>query len=236
MTSTAEAIGLPFEEAIAFLRQKINIRTERWTDVWQDGHSRGFMVAGAASEALVAEFREAVARAIEDGITLADFRRQFETIVDQHGWSYHGTPGWRSRIIYATNLSTASSAGRYAQATEPDTLAVFPFWQYVHSGAAHPRLDHLAWNGLVLRADDPWWSTHYPPNGWRCGCTVRPLMQRDLARQGKRGPDSAPPLDIQTVVVPGRGAVQVPKGIDPGFAYNPGAAWKRHQVTPPEEP
>ncbi len=226
MTTIAQALDLPFQEAIDFLRQKVNIPTERWSDLWQAGHDRGFMVAGAAKDALVQDFRDAVQRAIETGSTLADFRKDFELIADQHGWTYTGTPAWRSRIIYETNLSTAYSAGRYAQLTEPDTLMVFPYWQYVHSGAAHPRLDHLGWNGLVLRADDPWWATHYPPNGWRCGCTVRPVGERDLRRMGRRGPDAAPPLELRTVNVPGRGAVEVPKGIDPGWAYNPGASWK----------
>lgn len=236
MPSTLAALDLPFDEAIAFFRQKTNIPTHRWTDVWQHGHSRGFMVAGAASEALVQDFRDAVTQAIETGSTLADFRRSFETIADQHGWAYTGTPGWRSQIIYETNLSTAYSAGRYAQATEPDTLAAFPYWQYVHSGAAHPRLQHLGWNGLTLRADDGWWSTHYPPNGWRCGCSVRVVSERDLARMGKRAADQAPPLEPRTVNVPGRGAVVVPKGIDPGFAYSPGQAWQRGDVKPPAEP
>lgn len=235
MPSAIEAVGLPFAEAIDFLRGKANVTTERWTDVWRDGHSRGFMVAGAASEALVGDFRQAVARAIEDGESLHDFRQRFETIADQHGWSYTGTPGWRAQIIYETNLATAYSAGRYAQMTEPETLATFPFWQYVHSGSSHPRLQHLAWNGLVLRADDGWWGTHYPPNGWRCGCWVRPVMREELGGMGKRGPDRAPALEPRTVNVPGRGAVQVPKGIDPGFDYNPGAAWKSGQVKPPGE-
>lgn len=228
MTAPVEAVGLPFQEAIDFFRQKVPVHTQHWTDVWRTAHSRGFMVAGAASDALLTDFREAIAKGLEQGTTLAEFRRDFDVIVAKHGWAYNGTPGWRSRIIYETNLSTAFSAGQYAQMTEPATLEAFPFWQYLHSGAAHPRLQHLAWNGLTLRADDGFWQTHYPPNGWRCGCRVRPISERGLGRMGKSGPDAAPPIETRPWRNPKTGEVhQVPVGIDPGFDYNPGLAWKR---------
>ena len=76
----------------------------------------------------------------------------------------------------------------------------------------------------MLSADDPWWNTHYPPNGWGCNCFVEALNRRDLERLGKDRPDNAPPLEEQTRTV-GRDpvrTVEVPKGIDPGFAYAPG--------------
>ena len=47
--------------------------------------------------------------------------------------------------------------------TEPDVLEAYPYWRYQHNAAVHPRIQHLDWSGLVLRADDPWWGTHYPP-------------------------------------------------------------------------
>lgn len=120
----------------------------------------------------------------------------------------------------------AYSAGRYAQQTEPETLAAFPFWQYVHSGAVHFRPQHKGWNGITLRADDPWWDTHYGPNGWGCGCWVRPVSARKLARMGKAAPDTAPPVKMVEHVIRKTGEViQVPEGIDPGFDYNPGKEW-----------
>ena len=228
MPSTAEALSLPFEEAIDFFKDKARVPSAHWTDVWRTAHSHSFMVAGAASDALLGDFQDALKKALEKGTTLAEFRRDFDTIVARHGWAYNGTPGWRSRIIYETNLSTAYSAGRYAQLTEPGTLEAFPYWQYIHSGSSHPRLQHLAWNGLVLRADDPFWHTHYPPNGWRCGCRVAPVSGRGLARMGKSNPDQAPPIETRPWRNPRTGAVhQVPVGIDPGFDYNPGLAWER---------
>lgn len=220
-------VALPPREAIEYLRGKTNVTSQHWTDIWRDAHVRSFMVAGAATDALVGDFRRAVADALEQGTTLRDFRTKFDDIVSRHGWVHNGAPAWRSRIIYETNLSMAYAAGRYAQQTEPDTLAVYPYWQYVHSGAAHPRLQHQAWNGLVLRADDGFWKTHYPPNGWRCGCRVRVLSARALARQGRSGPDQAPEIETREWTNPRTGEVhRVPQGIDPGFDYNPGEAWR----------
>lgn len=235
MTTTLSATSLPNREALQFFLGKTSVSTRHWTDVWQEGHSRGFMVAGAAGDDLLSDFRGAIRDAIEDGTTLADFRGQFDAIVSTHQWAHNGTPGWRSRIIYETNLSTAFSAGRYAQMTEPDVLAVYPYWQYVHSGAAHPRLNHKAWDGLVLRADDPFWQTHHPPNGWGCGCYIRPVSGRGLQRMGKAAPDTAPEVVFQDWRNPHTGQVmRVPAGIDPGFGYSPGAAWRGTMVFPPD--
>jgi hypothetical protein len=240
--SLIEAVSLPPKEAIAFLRQKVNVPTEHWTDLWNEAHSRAFAVAGAASDALVADFREAVAKALENGTTLASFRKDFDAIVAKHGWEHTGTPGFRASIIYETNLSTAYSAGRYAQMTEPDVLEAFPFWRYQHNAAVHPRVQHVAWSGLVLRADDPWWGTHYPPNGWRCHCSVSPVSDHGLERMGRTGPDKAPPVDMRKWTNPRTGeVVDVPHGIDPGFGYNPGKAWLEHAPRPevgqlPERP
>lgn len=226
MVTTISALDLPFDEAIAFLRAKANVTSESYVDVWGKANAKAFTVAGASTQALVGDFRSEVAKALEKGTSLKDFRKTFDALVTKHGWDHTGTPGFRSRIIFETNLGMAYSAGRYAQQTEPETLAAFPYWQYVHSGALHPRLQHKAWDGTTLRADDPWWSAHYPPNGWRCGCRTRPVSARGLARMGKSGPDAAPPVKMVEHVIRKTGEViQVPEGIDPGFDYNVGQEW-----------
>jgi hypothetical protein len=226
--STAAAIGLPFDEAISFFRQKDNLSSTHWTDVMDEAHSHGFAVAGAASKALVEDFRQAVDKAISQGTGMAEFRKDFDQIVKTHGWSHTGNAGWRARVIYETNLTTAFSAGRYAQLTEPDILAAFPYWQYNHTACANPRLQHLAWDGLVLAADDAFWASCYPPNGWGCRCYVTPVSRGQLRRMGKSGPDTAPQLQTRDWLNKRTGEVtQIPVGIDPGFNYNPGQAWKQ---------
>jgi len=225
MASAASAIDLPFNEAIDFLKSKTAITTNSWRDVWDAAHSKMFMVAGANTKALVDDFQTAIAKALEQGTTLDAFRKDFDTIVKTHGWSYKGERGWRTRTIFETNMRTAYAAGRYAQMTKPDTLAAFPYWQYNHSGAIHPRVQHKNWNGMCLAADDPAWATMYPPNGFGCGCFVTPVSRSRLKRLGKDGPDASPNLDQL--------GTDQPLGVDPSFAYNPGEAWLRQTAPGP---
>ena len=228
--------SLPFKEQIAFFKRKLNIPTTGWTDIYTHEHDYAFMVAGANRDAIVADFRTSVEKAIAEGMTLQDFRENhFDRIVAQHGWDYNGGRNWRSKIIYDTNLATSYAAGRWEQ------LQDAPYWQYKHADwVQHPREDHLAWDGLVLARDDPWWYTHFPPNGWRCQCSVRGLWPRDLQRLGKTGPDTAPDVQWEERTIGQRNpngprTVRVPAGIDPGFEYAPGRS-RLQSAIPPERP
>lgn len=213
----------PFAEQVAFFRGKLGnlVPTATWRDLRKSAHDRAFMVAGAAKADLLADLASAVDKAIADGETLDAFRRRFAEIVQRHGW--HGWTGeetaagraWRTRVIYQTNLATSYAAGRLAQLKE----AGFQYWVYRHSGSEHPRLQHLAWNGLTLPADHPFWQTHYPPNGWGCKCRV----------VGADGPKSAERLGGKpgyTKPPAGWDAIDEktgePVGVDNGWGYMPG--------------
>ncbi len=234
-SAAAEHSRLSFSEQIDFFRSKLNLPTEAWTDIWHDEHDRAFVVAGAAHADLVGDLRQAVDSAIADGTTLAKFRRDFDATVAKHGWSYKGGRNWRTQVIYGTNMRTSYAAGRYRQMKAISDRR--PYWRYRHSHASEqPRAEHLAWDGMVLRHDDPWWDTHYGPNGWGCKCYVEALNDRDLQRLGKTGPDTAPPLNMRMVTVgqngPSPRIVEVPEGIDPGWGYAPGQS----AATAPSDP
>lgn len=205
----------PFPEQVAALRLRFgDLRpTARWDDLVGAQHDRAFMVAGAVKADLLADLAVAVDRVVAEGGSLEDFRRDFRDIVERHGW--HGWTGegtkkgeaWRTRVIYRTNVATTYSAGRLAQMRE----AGFPLWVYRHSGAEHPRLDHLSWDGLVLPANDPFWDKHFPPNGWGCGCRVAGArsMRGAIRLGGKPGFTTPPPgwdsVDPRTGTPPGIG-------------------------------
>ena len=199
--------GQPFKEAVEFFRAKVNVPTEGWRDLMKEGHDTGFMVAGAMKAELLNDLRGAVDESLAEGTTLATFRKKFDQAVAENDWQHYGGRNWRSRLIFETNHRTAYNAGRYRQMTHPDLLISRPYWQYLHGGGRNPRKQHLAWSGLVLRADDAFWNSHFPPNGFNCHCRIQTLAERDLRRMGKAGPDTAP---------------QGIDGVDEGWDYTPG--------------
>lgn len=231
----AEYGSLPFGQAVEFFRQKVRVPTAKWADMLHGAHTRAFTVAGATKDALLVDFQQAIDKAIAEGTTLEEFRKDFDKIVTTHGWDYNGARGWRTRVIYDTNLRTAYAAGRFAQMTDPDVQRYRPFWRYRHDdGVKHPRPEHLAWDGTVLDADDAWWKEHYPPNGWGCRCYVEPLTRRELRALGKDGPDTAPKTTYQEKTLntsAGPLTIEVPKGVDPGWGYNVGEAAYGRKLT-----
>lgn len=225
MAAPARYGSVPFREQIEFYRRKLNVKTEAWTDIFAAQHDVAFMVAGANRDDLVADFREAVRKAIEDGATLEEFRRDFDSIVAKYGWDYEGGRNWRSRVIYETNLRQSYNAGRWTQLYA--LKDVLPYWRYRHSDAVEtPRPIHESWNFKIWRWDDPIWQYISPANGWGCQCWIEGLSERDMQRDGLQ---VSPPLDLQFVdVIVGKNSpggprtVRTPVGVDPGFGYAPG--------------
>ena len=208
--------SLPFAEAIAFFRAKLNLPTQKWDDLLGAAHDRAFVVAGAMQADLLADLRAAVDKAIAEGTTIETFRKDFKQTVAQRGWTGwtgEGTKAgeaWRTRVIYETNLFTSYSAGRTRQMKEVANLR--PYWRYRHSPASvDPRKEHVAWDGLILKHDDPWWTAHTPPNGFGCKCYIETLSERDMKKQGLAVTDKAK--------IPFKDG-----GVDKGWDYQPGAS------------
>lgn len=226
--------SLPFKEQIEFFRRKANVPTNSYADIYNNEHDYAFVVAGANRNALLNDFRAAIDKAINQGSTLEEFRKDFAEIVEKHGWSYNGGFNWRTRIIYETNLNSSYQAGRYQQLRD----AKFPYMEYLHSDyVEHPRELHESWDHLVLDFNDPWWNTHFPPNGYGCQCRVRGRTKGDLKRMGKDGPDTAPSINWVDRVIGENSSnpriVRVPEGIDPSFEHIPGKSRLEHFVPEP---
>jgi hypothetical protein len=226
MPETAFGFGTPFDAQIAYLRAKLALPTERWGQIAAAAHDRAFAVAGAAKADLVADLQAAMVQRATDGLGLEAFRRDFRAIVAKHGWTGWTGEGsadgeaWRTRTIYQANMAASYAAGRRQQMLEPGYVRLRPFWRYLHSdNVMHPRPHHLAWHGITLRHDHPWWKTHYAPNGFGCECRIVAVSAREGEASAQAGLGEPPEGWEQ--IDPKTGA---PVGIDKGFDHAPGAA------------
>lgn len=210
-----------------------------YRDVWLEEHARAFTVAKAMNVEILDDIRAALDKAIADGTTLQQFRKDLTPLLQRKGWwgkkvmkdpltgeqvvAQLGSPR-RLRTIYRANLRAARAAGIWQRAQR--TKKTLPYFLYELGPSKEHRKEHSDWAGTLLPVDDPWWNDHFPPNGWGCKCRVRQVSRRDAGRRG--GPTSRPARNPEERVNRRTGEVQiVDKGIDPAWASNPGKDWRR---------
>jgi SPP1 gp7 family putative phage head morphogenesis protein len=214
--------------AIDFLKSKLPERSLAWDDLAGPVNAKVFTVAGATSLSVVTDLHKAITDAADNGTTITEFRKAFDKTVAQSGWSYNGSRGWRTRIIFDANLRSAHMAGRWSQIWAGRDRR--PFLQYRTAGDARVRPQHRQWNGIVRAITDAFWSVFYPPNGWGCRCTVRALTQSEIDAKGLTV-DTAPfPVQTRTVTKAGEPTDVVPVGVDPGWDHNVGVSWIAPEV------
>lgn len=88
---------------------------------------------------------------------------------------------WR-KTEERTMAQAASSAGHWAEIERRAYL--YPFLKYVTAHDELVRDSHRLLDGAIYKVSDPFWNTHYPPNGWNCRCIV---IQTDKGAKAGNG-------------------------------------------------
>lgn len=231
------ALGLlPPAEAVAYFRQKGYRIGFDHRDVWQQEHQAAFTVAKAMQLDLLKDIRDQVDTALANGTTFADFKAALKPNLVKRGWWGQqqmtdpvtgesstvqlGSPR-RLKVIYDTNLRTAHAEGQWQRIQE--AKATLPFLMYDHTPSEHERIEHKAWDGIVLPVDDPWWQAHYPVKAWGCKCRAIQVGQRQLDRLGLKVGQAPETRYVDYTNKRTGETQQIPTGVDPAFAYPPGA-------------
>lgn len=250
----AAAVKLPPREAIRYFRSKGYTVSWNWWETWQAAHAQAFTVAKATRLDVLQTLRAGIDRALQAGTGERAFLRELEPALRKAGWwgrqvvvdaAGHaevvqlGSP-WRLRTIFRTNMRTAWAHGRYRR--QVDNAESRPYWLYDARDDDRTRPSHAALDGRVFRHDDPFWATHYPPNGWNCRCRVRPLTKSQVEARGltvSRGARGLHPVTQRVGVDKRTGEEITTEGVeyrfrargrrhtllpDAGWSYNPGAA------------
>lgn len=215
MADTGGPPVLP-REAIAFLRAKERKPSKHWLEVWRTEHANAFTVAQMTKMDLLAQTHRGLLRAMRRGETLETFRGRLQPFLEAKGWApgRGGNIPKRLERIYLTNLRAAAAAGHWDRIQR--RKEVMPWLIYELGPSLKHREDHASWAGTCLRVDDPWWQTHYPPNGWGCKCTVTQVAKPPAGARTEAPPDEMRPWKNPHT----KEVIEVPKGIDPGWDFN----------------
>ena len=233
--TTSEPGKLP-ESVRKYLEGKGLKPSWNWDEIWQEEHAAAFTVAKAMGLDVLKTLRDAVTVAIAEGQSFDEFRRRLPDVLAALGWWGFqdqinpktgetervelGTPR-RLKVIYVTNGRVARAVGQWQRIQR--TKKTRPFLIYELGPSQNHRPEHAAWAGSIRPVDDPIWGTLMPPNGWGCKCRVRQLSKQEAADLG--GETTGPELEYVDAVDPQTGdTVSVPRGVDPEWAYNPGAS------------
>jgi len=72
---------------------------------------------------------------------------------------------------------------------------VLPLLQYQTVGDGRVRPTHQLLDNIIKPVNDKFWDKYYPPNGWRCRCTVMQQSEGEVSDlRGWIPPDDVPPL------------------------------------------
>lgn len=238
MPSVDAGPGVAPKEAIDYFRAKGFKVGFDHRDVWGQEHAHAFTVAKAMEIDILEAIRGGVDEALAEGLTYRDFSQQLTPLLQKLGWwgkqemtdpvtgetklVQLGSPR-RLKTIYDANLRTARAAGQWERIQR--TKRTHPYLLYELGPSENHRPEHASWAGILLPADDPWWQTHYPQNGWGCKCRVRQVSKREYERLATTDNylTEAPPIEYREWTNKRTGeTLKVPKGIDPGWDINPG--------------
>lgn len=253
--SLQAAFRLPPEEAVKYFESKGYKISFDWRQVWQEEHDRVFTVTGVARDDVLFDIRRTVTDALKEGWSGQRWAKEITPTLKQKGWwgseviiddegrarVYQKGNASRLDLIFRQNVMTAYAAGRWQRQQEARKERPYLRYSAILDGRTRPA--HRALDGLVFPADDPFWKTFYPPNGFRCRCLVVSLSRREVSpdevRSGEGGMterdvELKPDRDtgeVRTVKVGGYMLDGKPSGrvvfVDPGFSRNPGAGWER---------
>lgn len=226
--STAASVGMggvTFDEAVddmirrtpITLRRAAERTAQRVAELYSSHRVAAF--AKSAEHSVTKRVQSLIAEAMREGSIVgpgggilvgeADIGKGISMSVDQ---IREKTGEWSqaySRMVYRTNVNTATTAGRFRQSQDPDVKAVLPAFQYSAVGDGDTRSNHAAADGIVLSVDNRAWNRMAPPNGYNCRCTVDAVSLPMLRRMGRLTESG----DVREDRVPAAA------GPDPGFRH-----------------
>jgi SPP1 gp7 family putative phage head morphogenesis protein len=170
--SLREAVERRFDQppkrAIEYFKAKNTVRKREFEKLTTEARAAAFTVGGVYQNDVLEGFKDELRRSLEQGRTQAATVKRFREILSGAGHRQLGE--FHLETVFRTNMQTAYGVGRRNHLEQ--VKDVLPWWTYHAVGDDRTRPTHEALTGITLPADNEFWSTHFPPWGFNCRCSV----------------------------------------------------------------
>lgn len=186
MTTQLTIQTYPNETAASYIRGKAVADPKNFGALPDQLKQRAFTVAGIEQLDVLRKIRDAIAK-LPEGASWDEAKKDVAEKISPFIGSGNAkvdvsAAKARAEFMLRTHGFQAYAVARHQQQME--TAQDFPYWRYETVGDNRVRAGHAALDGKVLRSDDPWWKTHYPPWDWGCRCIVVALDEDDIEEMG----------------------------------------------------
>ena len=181
MTTQLKIETFPNKAAADYIRGKAVADPKNFGKLPDQLKQRAFAVAGIEQLDVVRKLRDIIAK-LPQGANWDDVKKDLAAEISTYTGGDLKAAKARAEHTLRTQGFQAYSVARHQQ--QMATVGSHPYWMYETVGDNRVRAGHAALDGKVLRADDPWWKTHYPPWDWGCRCVVIALDEEDAQEFG----------------------------------------------------
>ena len=181
MTAKLQIETFPNEAAVAYIKGKAVADPKNFGNLPNQLKQRAFAVAGIEQLDVVKKIRDTVAK-LPEGANWDEVKKEIASLMSTYTGGDMKAAKARAEHTLRMQGFQAYAVARHQQQME--TARSHPYWMYETVGDNRVRAGHAALDGKVLRADDPWWKTHYPPWDWGCRCIVIALDEEDAQEFG----------------------------------------------------
>ncbi|MEL5717249.1 phage minor head protein [Treponema pedis] len=171
--------ALPFEEAVQFLRSKIPMTKEEWSDLERKLQFRAFTVAKLSEADYIEAVKGRLTSAVEKGETVWQSWNDIEAMTKDWGEKFSARY-WET--VYRTNVQSAYNAGRLMQyQNNPPPAWELLFIEDDRTSDICKGIASLVGNGKALAASHSFWSTYgFPPYHFNCRTTFRAVYDYEI--------------------------------------------------------
>lgn len=165
-----------------WFKSRVPVTVDEYERLSKDARSRAFTIGGTTQLRVVQTVLSELKRqAVRGDIDLDELKERLRQRL-KSGYVDKNAP--RLRAALNTTVQQAYADGRHAKLTDKALQDRFPYLQYVAKLDDKTTPECWRWNRTVLRADHPWWQTHWPPCHINCRSSLRALTARQARKMG----------------------------------------------------